>query len=159
MLDLAPVRAAPGVVAVLTADDVPGDNDVVPCHRHDEPIFATGLTQFNGQPLFAVVATTRAAARAAARQAIILYEDAPAILDIDAARAAGGALVTEPLTLARGDVETALAAAPRRLAASMTIGGSGSISISRARSRSPFRARTATCWSIPRRSIPARRRR
>ncbi len=123
MLDLAPVRAAPGVVAVLTADDVPGDNDISPVHRHDEPIFATGLTQFHGQPLFAVVATTRAAARAAARQAIVLYEDAPAILDIDAARAAGAALVTDPLTLARGDVEDALAAAPRRLAASMTIGG------------------------------------
>ena len=39
-LDLEPVRAAPGVVLVLTAADVPGANDVSPTHRHDEPLFA-----------------------------------------------------------------------------------------------------------------------
>ena len=32
-LDLAPVRAAPGVVAVLTAADIPGKNDVAPANR------------------------------------------------------------------------------------------------------------------------------
>ena len=37
-VDLAAVRAAPGVVAVLTAADVPGVNDISPTHRHDEPI-------------------------------------------------------------------------------------------------------------------------
>ena len=40
-LDLAAVRAAPGVVAVFTARDIPGTNDVGPV-IHDDPIFADG---------------------------------------------------------------------------------------------------------------------
>ena len=50
-IDLAAVRAAPGVVCVLTAADVPGVNDVSPTHRHDEPLFATGLVEYVGQPM------------------------------------------------------------------------------------------------------------
>ena len=38
-LDLSPVRAAPGVVAVLTAADIPGKNDIAPVFA-DEPLFA-----------------------------------------------------------------------------------------------------------------------
>ncbi|HKP77939.1 MAG TPA: xanthine dehydrogenase molybdopterin binding subunit, partial [Phenylobacterium sp.] len=39
-LDLAAVRAAPGVVAVLTPADVPGKNDISPV-AGDDPLFAT----------------------------------------------------------------------------------------------------------------------
>ena len=88
-VDLAPVRAAPGVVCVLTAADMPGENDVSPTHRHDEPLLATDLVEFVGQPLFAVVADTRDQARRAARLAVVEYEELPAVLDVDAARAAG----------------------------------------------------------------------
>jgi len=56
-LDLAAVRAAPGVVAVLTAADIPGVNDVGPV-IHDEPILADTLVQYVGQPMFAVAATS-----------------------------------------------------------------------------------------------------
>src|SRR5262249_6806715 len=56
-LDLAAVRAAPGVVAVLTARDIPGKNDVGPV-VHDDPIFADGEVMYAGQSLFAVVAET-----------------------------------------------------------------------------------------------------
>ena len=38
-LDLAAVRAAKGVVAVLTAADIPGKNDIAPAFA-DEPLFA-----------------------------------------------------------------------------------------------------------------------
>ena len=38
-LDLAAVRAAPGVVAVLTAEDIPGTTDVSPVGAGDDPIF------------------------------------------------------------------------------------------------------------------------
>ncbi len=122
-LDLAPVRAAPGVVAVLTAADIPGVNDISSTHRHDEPVFATQTILHHGQPLFAVVAQTRQAAREAAALAQAVYEEAPPLLDVAAARAAGGALVTDPLKLERGDVAAALAESPRRLRGSMTIGG------------------------------------
>src|SRR5215472_4490510 len=42
------VRAAPGVVAVLTVDDIPGVNDCGPI-IHDDPILARGVVQFIGQ--------------------------------------------------------------------------------------------------------------
>jgi xanthine dehydrogenase large subunit len=122
-LDLAPVLAAPGVVAVLTAADIPGVNDISSTHRHDEPVFATQTILHHGQPLFAVVAQTRQAAREAAALALAVYEEALPVLDVAAARAAGGALVTDPLKLERGDVAAALAQSPRRLKGSMTIGG------------------------------------
>jgi xanthine dehydrogenase large subunit len=64
-LDLSAVRAAPDVVAVLTAADIPGRNDISPTGLMDEPIFTADLVQFHGQPIFAVVAATRDAARRA----------------------------------------------------------------------------------------------
>ena len=63
-IDLTETRAAPGVIGILTAEDIPGENDVSPSHRHDEPIFAVGKVHFWGQPLFAVIAETRDQARA-----------------------------------------------------------------------------------------------
>jgi xanthine dehydrogenase large subunit len=122
-LDLDPVRTAPGVLAVLTATDIPGQNDISSTHRHDEPVFATDMVLHHGQPLFAVVAETREAARHAAALAKAVYDEAKPLLDVAAARAAGGDLVTDPLKLERGDVAAALAASPRRLKGSMAIGG------------------------------------
>ncbi|MBJ6987537.1 MULTISPECIES: xanthine dehydrogenase molybdopterin binding subunit [unclassified Devosia] len=122
-IDLDAVRAAPGVIGVLTAEDIPGENDVSPSHKHDEPIFAVGKVHFWGQPMFAVVADTRDAARRAAQLVKIDYEDLPHALDVRAAQGAGGKLVTEPLKLERGDVEAGLASAPRRVQGAITIGG------------------------------------
>ena len=122
-LDLSAVEAAPGVVAVLTAAAIPGANDISSTHRHDEPLFATAQILFHGQPLFAVVAQTREQARHAAALARVDYAEEPALIDIAAARMAGAALVTDPLTLRRGDLAAAMAASPRRLKGAMTIGG------------------------------------
>ena len=122
-LDLGATRSAPGVVDVLTAADIPGVNDISPTGKNDEPISAGDRALFHGQPVFAVVAKTRDQARRATRLAKIDYEDLPAILDVDAARQAGGKLVTEPLTLQRGDAAAALARAARRLKGRMAIGG------------------------------------
>lgn len=122
-LDLSKVWQAPGVVAVLTSADVPGVNDISPVGKHDEPIFADGEVQFYGQPMFAVVAATRDQARRAARLAEVDYDDLPAALNIDAALDAGGELVTEPLTLQRGDVGAGMAGAPHVINGEMYIGG------------------------------------
>ena len=65
-LDLEAVRRADGVIAVLTADDLPFDNDVSPS-IHDEPLLAVGTVHYLGQPIFLVVADTHLAARKAAR--------------------------------------------------------------------------------------------
>jgi len=121
-VNLAAVRAAEGVRLVLTASDIPGVNDISPTHRHDEPILAEGEVFYAGQPIFAVAAETREQARLAVRLAQIDYEPLPAVLSYEEARAAGE-LVTEPMTLTRGDVGSALAGAPRRLRGQMNLGG------------------------------------
>ncbi|WP_186419017.1 xanthine dehydrogenase molybdopterin binding subunit [Bosea sp. CS1GBMeth4] len=122
-LDLSAVEAAPGVLAVVTAADIPGENDISSTHRHDEPVFATTEILHHGQPLFAVVAESREQARHAATLARATCDEGPPLLDVAAARAAGSDLVTEPLKLERGDIAAALAASPRRLKGSMAIGG------------------------------------
>lgn len=121
-VDLSAVRAAPGVIDVLTAVDVP-HNDVSPVGKHDDPIFATEKVEFHGQPMFAVLAETRDAARRAAKLAKVDYRDLPHVTDVAAAMEAGYPFVTEPLKLERGDVAATMAAAPRRLKAVMRVGG------------------------------------
>ncbi|SHJ39379.1 xanthine dehydrogenase, molybdenum binding subunit apoprotein [Aureimonas altamirensis DSM 21988] len=122
-MDLSAVEAAPGVCWVMTAADIPGVNDISPNGLHDDPIFATETVEFWGQPLFAVVAQTRELARRAARLAKVRYRKLPHALDIESATAAGYPYVTAPLTLQRGEVDTALAGAPHRLAGRMVVGG------------------------------------
>jgi len=120
-LDLAAVRAAPGVVAVLTAADIPGENNVGPI-LHDDPILAAGEVQFLGQPLFLVVAESVGAARRAARLAAVDYEDLPAVLTIEDALARQS-FVLPTVTLQRGDWQAAIGAAPHRLKGTLRIGG------------------------------------
>ena len=120
-IDLEPVRASRGVVAVLTAADIPGLNDCGPI-VHDDPILADGLVQYVGQPVFIVIADSHDNARRAARRAVVAYEDLPAILTPQAARAAGS-YVLPPMRLARGDAESAFAAAPCRVKGELSVGG------------------------------------
>ncbi|MBA3898024.1 MAG: xanthine dehydrogenase molybdopterin binding subunit, partial [Sphingomonadaceae bacterium] len=120
-IDLAPVRAAPGVIAVFAAGDIPGKNDVSPV-AGDDRLFAEDEVICVGQSLFVVAATSATAARRAARLAIADYEPLPYAVTIAEAQAAG-ALIEASQRMARGDVATALAAAPHRLAGSLEIGG------------------------------------
>jgi xanthine dehydrogenase large subunit len=122
-IDLSAVKAAPGVVWVMTGADVPGENDISPTGRHDEPILAEGKVQFFGQPVFAVIAETREAARRATRLAKIVYEALPAVIDVGGLDPLKDKLVTPPLTLKRGDAAMAIAKAPRRIKGEMRIGG------------------------------------
>ena len=122
-MDLSAVRAAPGVVDVLTGHDVPGENDISPTGRHDEPVLTTGKVEFFGQPVFCVIAETREAARRACRLARIEYREMPAIIDVAGLDPAKAALVTPPLTLKRGDAAEAIAGAPHRIKGQMRVGG------------------------------------
>ena len=108
-LDLDAVRKAPGVHLVLTADDVPGENDISATGLHDEPLLARDLVQFHGQPIFAVIAETRDQARRACQLAQVDYAELPHATDVLAARDAGMGYVTKPLKLARGDMAALLA--------------------------------------------------
>ncbi|MEH6691534.1 MAG: xanthine dehydrogenase molybdopterin binding subunit [Pseudorhizobium pelagicum] len=122
-LDLDAVRAAAGVVWVITAEDIPGFNDVAATGRHDEPLLAEKEVQFHGQPIFAVIAETRDQARRAARLARIEYRDLPHWTDIDGAIENGAPLVVQPMTLTRGEPDTEIDKAPHRLQGRMVIGG------------------------------------
>lgn len=122
-MDLSAVRAAPGVVDVLTSADIPGRNDISPTGKHDEPIFTPELVEFYGQQLFAVIANTRNFARQAVELAVIEYDPLPHVIDVTSARDDTLGYVTAPLKLERGDVDTALSNATNRLQGQMVIGG------------------------------------
>ncbi|RMD47512.1 MAG: xanthine dehydrogenase molybdopterin binding subunit [Alphaproteobacteria bacterium] len=121
-LDLGPVRASPGVVAVFTAADLPAANDVSSSGAGDEPLLATGDLHYAGQPVFLVAARSHREARKAARAAVIGTEAETPVLTIDEALAAGWRL-EDPLEFARGDPEATIASAPHRLADVIEIGG------------------------------------
>ena len=111
-LDLTAVRAAPGVVAVITIDDVPGERYVGPVIA-DEPVFADGKVEYLGQPLFAVAATSHDLARRAARLAKVEYEDFEPVLDVKTA-VEKQSYVLPPVRISRGDVQALLDSAPLR---------------------------------------------
>ncbi|MGF1626968.1 MAG: xanthine dehydrogenase molybdopterin binding subunit [Alphaproteobacteria bacterium] len=120
-LDLSAVAAMPGVVAVLTAADIPGRNDVSPV-AGDDPLFADGLVEHVGQPIFAVVACTYQEARLAVRKALVHYDPLPAVLSIAEAMQQKS-FISEPYEMKRGDVARALARASNRLAGRVIVGG------------------------------------
>ena len=118
-LDLEPVRAVPGVVAVLTAADIPGVNDVSPKLIGDDPTLAVDEIRFHGQVVFIVVATTRDIARRAAKKAKFTTVAAPPAIDLTDTTDT----VLPEYSFGRGDIEAGLASAPLRLEASFRIGG------------------------------------
>ena len=125
-IDVEALRALPGVVDVLTAKDIPGENECGSLVK-DDPILAgeAGATlRWLGQPVFAVIARTRDAARRAAARArdVIRADPLPPILTPEQAHAAGQ-YVVPPMHLARGDAGTALAAAPHRFTTTFDVGG------------------------------------
>jgi xanthine dehydrogenase large subunit len=115
------VRATPGVVAVFTAEDIPGVNDCGPI-IHDDPVLASGVVQYVGQPMFIVAATSHDAARLAARRAQIEFEDLPAVLTAQDARKAES-YVLKPLKLSRGDAPGRMARAAHHERGEMLLGG------------------------------------
>jgi xanthine dehydrogenase large subunit len=120
-VDLSAVRAAPGVVAVFTAADIAGVNDVGPV-LHDDPVFATGRVEFRGQVVFAVAATTRDAARRAVRLAKVEVATGTPLVTVDDALAANSHVLPD-YTFRREDTAFALAASGKRLKGKLRIGG------------------------------------
>ena len=121
-INLTAVRAAPGVVLVLSAADFAEMPDCSPS-AHDEPLLATGMVHYAGQPVFLVVADSHLAARRAARLAKIDYAARPAVLTIDQAMAANSRFEQGPVVWAKGDAGTAIGAAPHQITGSFEVGG------------------------------------
>jgi len=106
-IDTAAALAVPGVVAVLTAADIPGDNQIggiVP----DEPLLADGAVHYCGQPVALVLANHDETARAAAALVRADVTPLPAVFDPrEAARQ--GSLLVPPKKFTLGDVDAAWA--------------------------------------------------
>ncbi|MGZ5873392.1 MAG: xanthine dehydrogenase molybdopterin binding subunit [Bradyrhizobium sp.] len=120
-MDLGKVRAYPGVHAVITARDVPGRNDISPTHA-DEPAFAADRVMFHGQPVFAVIATTRDIARRAAALAIIDIDREQPNVTVDQGLASGETVLPD-YEFVGGEPDATIARAPHRLKGILRIGG------------------------------------
>jgi xanthine dehydrogenase large subunit len=120
-IDLSSVAAAAGVVGVFTAADIPGENDAGPILL-GEPLLARDTVTYWGEAIAVIAANSLHEARAAAPLARITYEDLPAILTIDEARAAESYVVA-PMLMQRGDADAAFASAPHMLEGEAQAGG------------------------------------
>ena len=121
-IDLDAVRKAPGVIAVLTAEDLPHENDVSPSPV-PEPLLAEGSVHFVGQPIFLVVAESHLEARKAARLGQIDYQELPAILSVDDALAADSRFEEGPRIYTRGDAEAAITDSAQVIEGRFELGG------------------------------------
>jgi xanthine dehydrogenase large subunit len=121
-IDLSAVRAAPGVVAVLSAADLVDMPDCSPSAQ-DEPLLAVGTVHYVGQPVFLVVAESHLAARKAARLGKITYRELPALLTVDEALAAGSRFEQGPVVWQKGDAAAAIASARHVIEGSFEVGG------------------------------------
>ena len=120
-MDLSAVKAAEGVVKVITVEDVPGHTDIGPVFPGD-PVLAIGKVEFVGQPLFAVAATSFDLARKAVKLAKVEYEELEAVLTVKDALAKQS-FVRPPHSLKRGDSDAAIAAAAHQLSGEIKVGG------------------------------------
>ena len=119
-IDREAILALPGVVAVYTARDIPGENNCGPI-VHDDPFLAVDKVEFVGQAIAVVVAQDMRQARQAAARAVVRVTELPAILTIEDAIEAKS-FIMAPKVLSRGDAVAALAAAPHRIRGSVRTG-------------------------------------
>ncbi len=121
-MDLSAVRAAPGVVTVLTAGDLERDADTSPS-LHDEPLLADGRVHYAGQALFLVIADSHLAARRAARLGKAEIAESKPLLTIDDALAADSRFEDGPRIYEKGDAAGAIASAPDTIEGRLEMGG------------------------------------
>ena len=127
-VDVEAARRAPGVVAVVTAEDLAGRVHAVPPNPLKDaqvaavphPILAAGTVRYVGEPVAAVLGESPAAAADAAALVEVEYEPLQVVSDARAAFA-GNVLLHEALgsnvlvrmTRGRGDVDASFKAAAR----------------------------------------------
>ncbi|MFI6597106.1 molybdopterin cofactor-binding domain-containing protein [Nonomuraea sp. NPDC050536] len=79
-IDVGPALAVPGVLAVLTHEDVPGDKRYGLEHK-DQPVLAIDQVNYQGEPVALVAADHPETARRAAEKIVIEYEIRQAVTD------------------------------------------------------------------------------
>jgi xanthine dehydrogenase large subunit len=121
-VDLEAVKKAPGVVDVLTAEDVPGVNDISPKQIGDDPAITADKVMFYGQVLFVVLAETRDQARRAVRLARISTAPGMPVIDVDDALVAETRIHAD-YSFVRGDPAEEISRAPKEITGELRMGG------------------------------------
>jgi len=119
-IDTTKARALPGVFAVLTARDIPGENQLGPV-VHDEPCLAEGTVHCIGQAVVIIAAKDESTAREAERLLDIVYEPLEAVTDLPTA-IKRNLLIAPERTMKRGDLGTELKNAPVVLSGTLETG-------------------------------------
>ncbi len=115
-VDTSRALSRPGVVTVLTADDVPGAKTYGILTK-DTPFLATGKVRYAGEPVAVVIAEDERVARAAAADVQVTYEPLPAVFDpveameSDTVKVHDGGNVLRHVKVRVGDVDEAMAQA------------------------------------------------
>jgi xanthine dehydrogenase large subunit len=135
-VDYTAAQALEGCVAVLTATDVPGENDTG-VTAHDEILLPTEEVTYWGQPIAWVVAETEAIARTAATQVVAEYEPLDPILTIQDAIAAHS-FHSQPQVIRRGEPGPTLEKSPFCVTDEVELNG-----------QDHFYLETQTSWVIP----------
>ncbi len=132
-VDDSAARELAGVVAVLRAGDIPGDNQIGPIFE-DEPLLAAGEVHFAGQPVALVVAQTPEIARRAARAIRVEVDERPAVTDPRQAFERGE-IIDRPHTFEHGDVDAAWGDCDVVVEGSCDIGGQEHVYLETQRAR------------------------
>ena len=106
-LDVTDALAMDGVVRVVTAADIPAENQIGSIIQ-DEELFADETVDYVGMPVALVVAETRDVARRAVDAIRMEIDELPPVLDAREA-AAKELFITPPRTFRQGNVDAALA--------------------------------------------------
>jgi len=113
-VDAAGCRAIPGVLAVLTAEDIPGENGLGDYSQEEPVLAAAGATvRMAGAPVALVVGETIEAARAGVAAVRVEYEPLPHTFDVEASLLpgaqpiAGRANVLTSFEVKHGNLEAA----------------------------------------------------
>jgi xanthine dehydrogenase large subunit len=120
-IDTEDAEATEGVVRVITAKDIVGENQIggiVP----DEPLLADGEVHFQGQPVAIVVATSEELARKAAKKISIEVEPLEPVTDPRVA-AANGELIVPPKQFKLGDIDKGFASCEHIFAGRASVNG------------------------------------
>ena len=102
-LDTNAAKRVPGVKVVITAEEIPGRNQIGGIIE-DEELLASGKVEFIGQPVALVVAEKKSIANEAANKIKIDYKELPVITDSREAYKKGH-LIIPPRTFSLGDTE------------------------------------------------------
>ena len=120
-VDTSAALAIPGVVGCYTVADVPGHN-MFGVVVMDEPFLADGEVLYLGQPVAVVAAESPAALEKGRKAVRVECRAAEPILDL-AESIRRQKFLGPCRRIARGDVDSQLAAAPHRLSGTFTSGG------------------------------------